>query len=241
IVNSNKILSLDDIYFKDCFTEVDAGINAEFNKVTMKCFNSINNAFSMDCEGNLVVNTITTRDTNSVEKSLTFNDIYPVGSIYMSVNSANPSTLFGGTWEQISGYYLYAGNENGTGGSSISGAASGNTGSTVLTASHLPSHTHSIPALSGTAAAGGNHRHTLDGNASTLASGTKYTRPRTAGQTGTVSYETTYSGTHTHNVTTKAATTGALGSGGGHTHTLNNHTHSVNPPFYSVYVWKRIA
>ena len=32
--------------------------------------------------------------------------IYPVGSIYMSVNSANPATLFGGTWAQITGRFL---------------------------------------------------------------------------------------------------------------------------------------
>lgn len=40
-----------------------------------------------------------------IEKNVNLNiqaisllDVYPIGSIYMSVNSTNPSTLFGGTW-----------------------------------------------------------------------------------------------------------------------------------------------
>lgn len=38
--------------------------------------------------------------------------VYPIGSIYMSVNAANPSTFMGGTWEKISDKFLIgAGNK----------------------------------------------------------------------------------------------------------------------------------
>lgn len=39
-------------------------------------------------------------------RSLTIDQVYPVGSIYMSVNSTSPSTLFGGTWEQLKNRFL---------------------------------------------------------------------------------------------------------------------------------------
>lgn len=34
--------------------------------------------------------------------------IYPVGSIYMSVYSTSPASLFGGTWEQINDKFLFS-------------------------------------------------------------------------------------------------------------------------------------
>ena len=34
--------------------------------------------------------------------------VYPVGAIYISVNSTNPTTLFGGTWQQLTDTFLYA-------------------------------------------------------------------------------------------------------------------------------------
>ena len=98
--NEDKFLTLDDLYFKKSFTEVDTDtINALFNKLTIKCLNSVDNTFSLDCEGNLTVNSITTNVQDETSPDIDFDQIYPVGSVYISVNSTNPSTLFGGTWE----------------------------------------------------------------------------------------------------------------------------------------------
>lgn len=103
--NENKILSLDDIYFKDAFTKTDDLIDANLNNLNINCLTSNNNKFHLDSDGNLTVNSLTT----SVSTSITnFDEIYPIGSVYMSVNNTNPSNLFGGSWEQITGYYLYA-------------------------------------------------------------------------------------------------------------------------------------
>ena len=43
--------------------------------------------------------------------------VYPVGSIYMSVSSTSPASLFGGTWEQLKDRFLLgAGDSHAAGG-----------------------------------------------------------------------------------------------------------------------------
>lgn len=73
--------------------------------------------------------------------------IYPVGSIYMSVNSISPATLFGGTWEQIAQGRTLIGvgrgyDVNGNAWESAVGTMGGEYFHT-LTVDEMPSHTHS--------------------------------------------------------------------------------------------------
>lgn len=91
---------LDNLYFKDAFDLCSDGINIFVNNVKASCITSSSNKFQIDSEGNLVVKTIHTTDENlfEVDYQKIFNMIYPIGSIYMSANSINPSVLFGGTW-----------------------------------------------------------------------------------------------------------------------------------------------
>lgn len=169
--------------------------------------------------------------------AIDFNKIYPVGSIYMSVQPTNPKTLFGiGTWTQLKSGFIYATSNtsgvtgtsgNGTGTST--GAASGNTGSTALTEAQMPSHYHTVNDHSHAQRTIGN-----DGNinpwvsAGSGGSAGVYTRQQVAWYNSGKAQVTTYG---------SAPNTNSKGSGSGHTHTLNSHTHTV--PYISVYIWKR--
>ena len=62
--------------------------------------------------------------------------VYPVGSIYMSVNSTSPATLFGGTWEQIQDTFLLAA------GSTYAAGSTGGEAAHTLTVDEMPNHTH---------------------------------------------------------------------------------------------------
>ena len=64
--------------------------------------------------------------------------IYPVGSIYISVNSTNPSTLFGGTWERLKDRFLLGA------GDTYSNGATGGEASHTLTVDEMPTHDHDV-------------------------------------------------------------------------------------------------
>ena len=61
--------------------------------------------------------------------------VYPVGSIYMSMNATSPAQLFGGSWTQIADSFLLPATQSGqTGGEETH----------TLTAAEMPSHNHTI-------------------------------------------------------------------------------------------------
>lgn len=65
--------------------------------------------------------------------------VYPVGSIYMSVNAADPSKLFSGTaWEKLEGRFLLGSSSTYTNGST------GGEATHALTTDEMPEHRHSI-------------------------------------------------------------------------------------------------
>lgn len=64
--------------------------------------------------------------------------VYPIGSIYLSVNSVNPGELFGGTWERIQDVFLLAS------GNTYDAGSTGGEREHKLTVNEMPSHQHTL-------------------------------------------------------------------------------------------------
>lgn len=152
----------------------------------------------------------------------TLDKIYPLGSIYMSVDSRNPSTFFGGTWVAWGAGRVPVGVSGTDAKFDVAELEGGSADAVVV------SHTHSV---SGTAASSGAHTHQLGRNRDSVASGSKYNRPDNASSTTDRGYTSTSSGAHTHHVTGTAAAPSKSVSGTG----------KNLQPYITCYMWKRQA
>lgn len=159
---------------------------------------------------------------------------YKVGDIICTTSATDPSTYYGGTWAKIQDRFLIgAGNSYGAGGT-------GGGTSVTLSTSHMPSHSHGMPAHNHwfelTSGGGGWHTHGVyshNGNTGSW----EFLRP--SGWTGGNGWrQVDATAEHTHWIAgwtgnnNGAGSTNAAGSGS---------AFSIMPPWYGVYFWRRTA
>ena len=73
---------------------------------------------------------------DSQGETLMLDNVWPVGSIYMSVNSTNPGTLFGGTWQRLKDRFLLGA------GDTYAAGSQGGEATHTLTIDEMPAHSH---------------------------------------------------------------------------------------------------
>ena len=175
--------------------------------------------------------------------------VYPVGSIYISYNSTNPGTLFGGTWENYGNGRVLKGINSGTAGATGGSStltlsmsnipahthtydkANANTGSHTLTIDEIPSHTHEFVEGGYTLVYMANTNH------KDLPIEMGFSKNQTGWLTGYNKNSSKIASTggslgHTHTISTTSANTGSAGSS---TPTAI----SVQDPYITVYMWRR--
>lgn len=78
--------------------------------------------------------------SGKIDLSSLWDQIYPVGFIYITVNATNPSVLFGGTWEQLKGKLLVGVDSSDT--DFNTSEKTGGEKTHKLTQEEMPSHGH---------------------------------------------------------------------------------------------------
>ena len=198
-----------------------------------------------DESGNTIIQMPITRAKN-VEDLIEM--IYPVGSIYMSAVATSPATLFGGVWEALDeGRVLIGAN------STYAAGSTGGEATHTLTASEMPSHTHS-----GTTDSAGAHTHTrgtMDITGSLVAPGisssfydaTGAFTPKGSRNQNDPRHYSANGAYNTVNFNASNSWTGSTSSSGAHSHSVTiNETgggvaHNNMQPYLAVYMWKRVS
>ena len=178
---------------------------------------------------------------------------YPVGSIYITTEystSTQVSSSLGGTWEVYgSGKTLVGVNTSDNNFDTVNkiGGSSAN----ILAVTNLPTHTHSIPSLTGSTNSAGNHTHKYPahwmGNGPNTIKSTGVVYRDSGTTTASPTLVVDYAGEHTHEVTTEESTSGSNGS---HTHTVTTTASTSGStgsgtsftnlqPYITVYMYKR--
>lgn len=103
--------------------EVDEVLNADStnpiaNSAVTNELNKKQN--TLTAGSNITISNDVISASTGVTAAAILNLVYPVGSIYISVNTTNPSTFIGGTWTKLSANYYLMSSANGGGGTSSS-------------------------------------------------------------------------------------------------------------------------
>lgn len=170
------------------------------------------------------------------------NEVYPVGSIYMSAANVSPTNLFGGTWVKIEGKFLLCSSNTYTLGST-GGSADAS----------VPAHTHAVNITTGAAGEhnhtatvtitpGGMHQHEVDTIGYPGSSGITIQKVGYVNGKGSEHFpKTGQAGLHTHGAICE------IGNSGSHTHAVTGTIASTGtsatganmPPYIVVNVWQR--
>jgi len=157
------------------------------------------------------INGIDSQLDSMVTKNDLIDIIYPIGSIYMSVNDTDPSILFHGTWERIKDRFLLAS------GDTYSAGSTGGEAQHTLTEAEMPRHRH-LPYI--------------DGNMND---------PKFRLFMGNDTWFNPDAGTSYFRVTGGFNSTEYKGFDANTNKVGGSQPHNNMPPYLSVYVWKRTA
>lgn len=153
--------------------------------------------------------------------------VYPIGSIYISINNASPAELFGGTWTQITDTFLLSSGTNTVG-------ATGGEKEVTLTLSQAPEHTHTRGTMEITGKLRVYNDYNLNNTSYQNYVGGAFSSEETYGTSSNLASGSN-DAVRQHNFTASNAWTGETSSAG------EGAPHNNMPPYLVVNMWKRMS